>query len=52
MSIYEENILLDFSNDEDKIQAPKYFKRRNKTINYKLQTMISKMHIKFIQSKN
>ena len=52
ISIYEENIILDFSNDEDKIQAPKYFKRRNKTIKYKLQSMISNMHFKFIQSKN
>ena len=33
ISIYEENILLDFSNDDEKIQAPKYFKRRNKTLN-------------------
>ena len=52
ISIYEENFNLEFSKDENKIQIPKTFKRRSKTIKNKIQTMMNQMHFTFINKEN
>ncbi len=44
----DDNYSLDFSNDDNKEKPPKFFKRRDKTIRYKVQTMISQMRQKFL----
>ena len=50
ISICDDDFSLNFSREESKIQAPKNFKRRNRTIRYKLQTMMNQMHKKFVNT--
>ena len=48
MSKTDDNYSLDYSNDDNKEKPPKFFKRRDKTIRYKVQTMISQIRQKFL----
>ena len=49
-SLIEDEFTLNFSKEDKAIQIPKHFKRRNRTIRYKLQTMMNQMHNKFFNT--
>ena len=50
ISLIEDEISLNFSKEDNNVQVPKHFKRRNRTIRYKLQTMMNQMHNKFFNT--
>ena len=50
ISICDDDFSLNFSREEPKVEAPIHFKRRNRTIRYKLQTMMNQMHNKFFNT--